>query len=272
MKVYPNAKINIGLDIIRKRNDGFHELETLMLPIPLCDELSFEECSLKEETTLTNDGICIDGDFKSNLVYKAYTLLKKDYKLPNLTINLKKNIPFGAGLGGGSADASFMLNALNTQYNLNISVQKLEDYAATLGSDCPIFIKNKAAFAKGRGEILETHPIKLEGYTLILIIPNIAISTQAAYQMVTPAIPEESLKECLNKPITTWNDFVKNDFEHSVFTQFPATKEIKTKLYKLGATYASLSGSGAAVFGIFDHAVNYQEHFPKNYFSWHCNL
>lgn len=270
MQVFPNAKINIGLDLLRKREDGFHELETLMIPIPLCDELSFEVNEKNQATTLTNNGIRLDGNYEDNLVYKAYTLLKKEHALPNLSINLNKVIPFGAGLGGGSADASFMLSALNSFFKLELSIETLETYAAQLGSDCPIFIQNQPAMAKGRGEILSEYTIKLNGMYLVLIIPNIAISTPAAYQLVKPSIPETKLAENLKRPIHQWKDFIKNDFEVSVFKQFPKVKEVKDKLYELGATYASLSGSGAAVFGLFEQKHDYTKAFPENYFKWDC--
>lgn len=271
MKVYPNAKINIGLDILFKRPDGFHELETLMVPIPLCDELSFEVIEDDSKTTLSNNGITIDGDYKDNLVYKAYSLIKENYSIPELSINLKKNIPFGAGLGGGSADASFMLSALNEYFSLNISTQQLEEYAAFLGSDCPIFIKNKAAFARGRGEILKSKPVDLKGYTLVLIIPDLAISTPAAYKLIEPTIPEKKLSDLLQLPVNEWKYLIKNDFEISVFKQFPKVKEVKEILYELGASYASLSGSGASVFGLFDREVDYNI-FPEGYFKWSCKM
>lgn len=270
MMLFPNAKINIGLNILNKRNDGFHELETLMVPIPLKDELTFNVS--ETETTFTSSGLLIDGNPDDNLVMKAYQLIKEDFIIPNLNIHLKKVIPFGAGMGGGSADASFMLKGLNDFFKLNITDRNLEIYAEQLGSDCPFFIKNESAISSGRGEILEAFPIELKGYHLNIVIPNLSIGTKEAYSKVTPKIPELKLRHELTQPISDWKYKVKNDFEDSVFPQFPEVQNVKETLYNLGADYAALSGSGAAVFALSENALVTEESFPEEYFQFKAIL
>ena len=264
MLVFPNAKINLGLFVIEKRSDGFHNIETVLFPIPLFDALEvISPCH--EEFCLHIHDIQIDGTPNDNLVYKAYELLKNDYGLPNIRVDLFKKIPFGAGLGGGSADAAFMLKLLNEKFFLNISDEKLEGYARRIGSDCACFIKNKPVFAYEKGDKFRPVDLNLSGYQLVLICPPIHVSTKTAYQNITPKakmLNSSPLQEYFDLrnismiPVNEWKNYIKNDFEPSVFLQHPILSDIKQKLYDLGADYASMSGSGSAVFGLFSKNVN----------------
>jgi 4-diphosphocytidyl-2-C-methyl-D-erythritol kinase len=248
MIVYPNAKINIGLDLLRKRKDNFHDLESFFYPIQLCDIL---EVLPSDRFSYSQSGIPIDGDIENNLVVKAFRLLQKTHKLPDLKIHLHKQIPFGAGLGGGSSDAAFMLSALNDIFELCISKPELKEKAAELGSDCPFFIENVPMLASGRGEILKPYPVSLRGMNLVLVKPDIAVSTAEAYAGVKPAVPSRKLEKLLQEPVRSWKNNISNDFEESVFHNHPEIKNIKEKLYAMGAEYAAMSGSGSSVFGFF---------------------
>lgn len=267
MLIFPNAKINIGLNILEKRNDGFHNIETLMIPIGLTDKIEIKKSDKKSKgkLILTTSGITIDGDLQNNLVSQAYRCLHKDFDLPSISLHLDKQIPIGGGLGGGSADAAFTLKALNDLFELKLTDNQLESYAAQLGSDCAFFIKNESAIATGRGEKLEPFVVNLERYFLALVIPNIAINTKEAYSKVKPEIPLKSLKEQLSLPIKKWQEVIKNDFEKSVFLQKPTIEQVKKDLQKAGAVYSSLSGSGAAVFALFDKVPELDKLFDKNY-------
>ncbi len=264
MITFPNAKINIGLNIVEKRPDGYHNLETVFYPVPLKDALEIVPSS-KEKHSFHSSGILIEGDPEKNLVMKALHLLEKDFHLPVLSIYLEKAIPFGAGLGGGSADAAFMLKMLNELSGLNLPDSRLEDYASKIGADCPFFIKNKPVFASGTGNILKPVELSLNGYFLVLIKPDIQISTPEAYSFILPQKPEFSIKEWIKKPIIEWKDRIVNDFEKNIFAKYPAIAEIKEQLYDKGALYASMSGSGSSVFGIFDSPVDFSEDFKKYY-------
>ncbi|MFA6400721.1 MAG: 4-(cytidine 5'-diphospho)-2-C-methyl-D-erythritol kinase [Salinivirgaceae bacterium] len=270
MIVFPNAKINLGLSILNKRADGYHNLETVMYPINLTDIITLNlSCpSNEEKVTFCTTGLKIDGNPDENLIIKAYNLLNTDFHLPSLSVHLHKTIPFGAGLGGGSADGAFTLSGLIRLLKLNISDKKLENYAAQLGSDCPMFIKNKPVLAEGRGELLSPLIIDLSAYCIAVIIPPVTISTKEAYSMVKPSIPSVRVIEIIKEPIETWKSVLLNDFETSVFKQKPEIKTIKEKLYEVGAIYASLSGSGSATFGIFKSKPDLKNIFPKNYFIW----
>jgi len=268
MICFPNAKINIGLNVVEKRQDGFHNLETIFLPIGLKDALEFIE---SDSLSFENSGLTIDGDPLNNLCVKAWKLIQQDYNIPPIQIHLHKVIPFGAGLGGGSADAAFMLKLLNEYFKLNISEEKLINYALTLGSDCPIFIKNKACYGTGRGEILEQITVNLEGKYLVLINPGIHVPTRDAFATITPKHSEFDLRESIQKPIIEWENFIFNDFEKSIFPKYPAIAKIKETLYEQGALYASMTGSGSSVFGIFEDDKDLKEVFPE-YFCWTGNL
>ncbi len=250
MIVFPNAKINIGLNVVSKREDGFHNIETIFYPIKLSDALEFAEA---DETCLTNSGIQIESDQKDNLIIKAYGILKANFNLPNLKFHLHKIIPFGAGLGGGSSDAAFTLKMLNDYFNLGLSFEELEDYAGQIGADCPFFIQNKPTFATGIGNQFHNLELDLADYEIIILKPSITVSTPEAYKNVIPRNPKYRLTEIVKTPIDDWKNLIVNDFEKSVYAKYPQIAELKQLLYSLGANYASMSGSGSAVFGIFRH-------------------
>ena len=258
MITYPNAKINLGLNITEKRPDGYHNLETVFYPINLQDALEVTRLEGNGDYALKVSGVPIEGEPDNNLVVKAYRLLKEDYpSLPSVDIHMFKHIPTGAGLGGGSSDAAFMLKLLNEKFKLNIGTEKLEEYAARLGADCAFFIRNKPVFATGIGNLFEPIELSLKGYYLVLVKPDIFVSTKDAFSHIVPKRPEQSLKDIIRMPVETWKDVMKNDFEDSVFVKFPEIAAIKDKLYDMGAVYAAMSGSGSSVFGIFREQVEY---------------
>jgi len=263
---FPNAKINIGLNITEKRTDGFHNLETVFFPIAWCDAL---EIAKSDKLQFTTSGISISGSPESNLVMKAYSLLRNDFDLPALKIHLHKQIPFGAGLGGGSADGAFMLQMLNKSFHLNLSTEKLLQYAAVLGSDCPFFILNKPVFATGRGEVMHEINLNVKGLYLLLVKPPVEVSTARAFQNVVPQMPMVSLSELINLPVPDWKNSIVNQFESSVFPQYPEIANIKTQLYDLGAVYASMSGSGSSVFGLFNELpASFLKQFPASFLTF----
>lgn len=249
MLAFPNAKINLGLNILSKRPDGYHNLESCFYPIPWTDVL---EITKSKKLSFKSTGLAIPGDEENNLCIKAYHLLADDYDLPPVHIHLHKVIPMGAGLGGGSADGAFVLKMLNEISGLNLPAESLEHYAARLGSDCPFFIQNKPVFASGTGTTFQDVTIDLSGNYLAVFHPGIHIGTQEAYSEVQPHIPAERIIDLVKKPIEKWKAVLRNDFEDSVFPKYPQIKLLKEKLYHSGALYASMSGSGSAVFGIFE--------------------
>ena len=251
MICFPNAKINLGLNIVSKREDGYHNLETVFYPIPLEDSLEFVTLAQDQETVFSNYGIAVDGPGDNNLVMRAYRLLASMYDLPPVHVYLRKNIPFGAGLGGGSSDAAFMIKMLNDAFHLDLTLSQMEELAARLGADAPFFIQNKPVFATGIGNVFHPVELSLKGYYLVLIKPDVAVSTPEAYRLVKPKMPAYSLTEIIKRPVEEWKDLMVNDFEESVFDRQPVIGEIKAKLYEMGALYASMSGSGSSVFGIF---------------------
>jgi 4-diphosphocytidyl-2-C-methyl-D-erythritol kinase len=264
MIVFPNAKINLGLNVTEKRDDGFHNISTAFYPVSLCDVLEIVE-SHDGKSSLFNSGLIVDADMDNNLCIKALRLIQSDFKIPEITIFLYKKIPFGAGLGGGSSDAANVLMLLNKMFNLNITQTKLMQYAAMLGSDCAFFTKNKPQLATGRGEILSDINITLAGYHFVLIKPNVSINTAQAYTDIIPCQPTICISEIISKPIEQWKNLLFNDFEMTVFTRFPQIKQIKEMLYRKGAIYASMSGSGSSVYGIFEKKPDIND-FPKDYF------
>lgn len=268
MITYPNAKINLGLNIIEKRPDGYHNLETVFYPINLQDALEVTSTEGKNDYTLMLSGTPIEGDPENNLVVRAYKLLKQDFpEIPGIDIHMYKHIPTGAGLGGGSADAAFMIRLLNEKFNLKLSIETMEEYAAKLGADCAFFIQNKPVFASGIGNIFKPIELSLKGYYIVLVKPDIFVSTKDAFAHITPQIPSKSLKEIIRMPIETWRAVMKNDFEVSVFKNFPEIAAIKDKLYDMGAIYASMSGSGSSVFGIFREQI---EHIDEVFSDCFC--
>lgn len=258
MTVFPCSKINLGLNIVSKRSDGYHNLETVFYPIPLCDALEVKRmdddfisetaCDLK----ITGNAIeCSEAD---NLVVKAYHLLAQEYSLPRIHIHLYKNIPSQAGLGGGSSDAAYMIRLLDERFRLNLGLAEMERLAARLGADCPFFITASPVFATGIGDILE--PIAkdedfLHGYHILIVKPDIAVSTQEAFRNISVSTPKKSIKEIVRQPIETWKNELVNDFELTVFGVHQEIGAIKQKLYDVGAVYAQMSGTGSAVYGLF---------------------
>ncbi len=258
MILYPNAKINLGLSVLQKREDGFHNLETLFYPVEAKDVLEIVESSGLQ---MHQYGIEYPGDPMDNLCVKAYRALAADFDIPPVEIHLYKKIPVGAGLGGGSADAAFTLRGLNEMYSLGLSDDRLSEYAATLGSDCAFFVYNRPMLGTGRGEILEAVEIpSLEGYEIKLVFPPYFVSTAAAYGGIVPRdkrvangenVDTRSIVEILRQPVEYWKDSLTNDFEKTVFAKIPQLAAYKDELYAQGAVYASMSGSGSAFFGIF---------------------
>jgi len=249
MILFPFAKINIGLDVLRKRPDNFHDLETIFYPLELCDILEINQSNTFH---FSISGIEIGNVNEENIVVKAYRLLQSSFNLPPVHIHLHKQIPVGAGLGGGSSDASFTLTGLNKLFNLNLDSNVLMGHASTLGSDCAFFISGKPLFAEGKGEVLSEAEIDLKKYSLVLIKPAISVSTSLAYSTIVPGTPEFFLKESVKLPVSQWKERIENRFEKGIFESFPQIKSIKDRLYHEGAIYASMSGSGSAVYGIFE--------------------
>lgn len=258
MILYPNAKINLGLSVVKKREDGFHDLETLFYPVDATDLLEIVE---GKELSMHQYGIEYPGDPMDNLCVKAYKVLKEDFDIPPVEIHLYKKIPVGAGLGGGSSDAAFTLRGLNEMFSLGLSQSSLADYAARLGSDCPFFVYNRPMLGTGRGEILEPVEVPaLDGYEIKLVYPPYFVSTAAAYGGIIPrrrweemgwTADTRSVMEILAQPVESWKDSLVNDFERTVFEKIPQLAAYKDELYAQGAVYASMSGSGSAFFGIF---------------------
>lgn len=247
---FPNCKINLGLYITRRRNDGYHDLETIFYSVALCDAL---EVIPAQQTALHLSGLAVAGDTHNNLVWKAYELLQKEFpdKVSTLDIYLHKAIPMGAGMGGGSADGAFMLRLLNDFYILGLTDEQLAAKALQLGSDCPFFIYNTPQFATGRGEQMQPINIDLSNHSIQLICPQVHISTAAAFKMITPTAAAFDLRSLDKLPIEEWKHYMSNDFEAPVFAQHPALAAIKEQLYSQGAIYAAMSGSGSTIYGIF---------------------
>jgi 4-diphosphocytidyl-2-C-methyl-D-erythritol kinase len=261
MVVFPNCKINLGLHVLRKRQDGFHDIETCFYPVMWTDILEVVKSEDSEEnfrfsssgiTILSNEAQQKVLEPKNNIIYKAYQILKSEFQIPNLKVHLHKCLPMGAGLGGGSSNAAFFINLVNLKFQLNISTEKRKNIAAQLGSDCAFFIENKATLASGKGEILEYIDLNLMGKTIIIIHPNIHSDTSLAYAGMVPNDNQPSLRELLKAPIQDWPQGIQNDFEISIGKKHPEILELKSELYKMGAVYAAMSGSGSAVFGIFE--------------------
>ena len=250
---FPNAKINLGLNIVEKREDGFHNLETCFYPIPLFDSL---EIIPSKEFKFQSFGRKIPGKEEFNLCIKAFRLLQEDFNIPNVEILLVKNIPMGGGLGGGSSNGAFTLKMLNQLFDLNLDRETLEKYALTLGSDCPFFIENKTSLAFGRGEIFKKTTLNLSGYTLAIANPNIHVSTKNAFDGIKAQFPAKSIKEIISHPPPEWKNDLVNDFEMTVLKQYPEIEAIKKEMYQKGAIYASMTGTGSTVYGIFDNQID----------------
>lgn len=267
---FANAKINLGLFITEKRSDGFHNLESIFLPIPVADVLeiiSTDDPSFSFQTV----GTTIDGKSEENLCVKAYHLLKQDFNIPGFKSCLLKNIPIGAGLGGGSSDAVQMMKAIRDHFKLEISDELLLKYAAQLGSDCPFFVRNEPAFISGRGDIIEAMNIELKGIHLVVVHPGIHVSTQEAYAMIVPSTPAFDLRKIASLDRKEWQRFIRNDFEAPMISQFPIIGNIKKGLIEHGAFYASMSGSGSAVYGLFEEEKQLDHLWPE-YFCRSASL
>ena len=268
MLSFPNAKINIGLYITEKRSDGFHNLESCFYPVGWSDVL---EILPAPKLSFKSTGIEIPGNPENNLCLKAYHLVNQDFKLPPVMIHLHKIVPIGAGLGGGSADCAFTIKTLNDLFELNMSVELMENYARQLGSDCAFFIQNKPKFCFGKGDEFEEIGLDLSDKFIVLVNPNIHISTAEAYSGVKPQRVKVDFKKALQTPVSQWVDIIKNDFETHLLPKYPAIGNIKKSLYTHGAEYASMTGSGSTVFGIFNQGVDLKDLFT-DYNVWQGKL
>lgn len=267
MIFFPNAKINIGLNIVERRTDGYHNIETIMYPIKWCDILEIVPAK-KAKSTLTVTGRHIECPAEKNLVMKALRMFQDTYTIGNVDIFLHKIIPDGAGLGGGSADAAFTLKGLNELFNCNIPNEQLAKMASKIGADCPFFIYNEPQLATGIGDEFSPVNLNLNGHKLLVVKPHVSVPTSKAYSGVIPQTPTHCLRQSLSRPIDTWKEYITNDFEKSIFPEYPEISGIKHKLQEMGATYTSMSGSGSSIYGIFTHerdilADNIKERFPE---------
>jgi len=264
--VFPNCKINLGLRILRKRSDGYHDLETIFYPLPFFDVLEIHESSgSNSKLSFSTTGLPIESNM-NNLCVRAYELLKDDFhRLPPALMHLHKEIPIGGGLGGGSADGAFALKLVNEKFGLGLTLQQLTNYALRLGSDCPFFITNKPAYATGRGEKLDDLNLDLSGYKFCVVNPGILVKTSEAFRGIEPSVPQKSLKEIIGQDIETWKSELINDFEKPIFAQYSEIATIKNALYENGALYASMSGSGSSVYGIFEKEAELNLDFPSHY-------
>ncbi len=268
MVLFPNAKINLGLNILRKRADGYHELETVFYPIGLKDGLEFIQNN-KGVLRFSSSGIPLSIPDEDNIVLKAYRLLAADFTLPTLDIHLHKVIPSGAGLGGGSSDAAFFLQALNDYFQLGLNLEALKGYAVALGADCSFFLENRPVLATGIGEMLFPIDCSLKGYHLIVVKPPVEVNTKSAYAEIKPAIPNYSLADAVRNNPESWSGLVVNAFEQTVFARCPEIQKVKQQLLELGAVYAAMSGSGSSVFGIFSKDVEMDSlTLGSDYFCW----
>jgi 4-diphosphocytidyl-2-C-methyl-D-erythritol kinase len=269
MLTFPNAKLNLGLYVTQHRADGFHTLESVFVPLPWTDALEMLPAPAGAATSLTLTGRPIPGDPTTNLCVRAYELLQADFpQLPPVQLYLHKIVPIGAGLGGGSADAAFALKAANDLFSLNLSIETLESYARRLGSDCAFFIQNKSVLAVEKGDVFEEINLSLTGATCVVVYPDLHISTAEAYARITPQLPLHPLRAALAQPMNTWRTTVSNDFETALTPSHPVLADIKQQLYEAGATYASLSGSGSAVYGLWESGEPVATPWPAEYTVW----
>ncbi len=275
MLVFPCCKINLGLNIVAKRPDGYHDLETVFYPVPLTDALEIKQMDPEFPSDVPCDlkvtGNSLDCDEQDNLVVKAYHLLAANYHLPRVHAHLFKRIPSQAGLGGGSSNGAYMIRLLDERFRLNIGIAEMERYAAQLGSDCAFFITSETAFATGRGEVLtpaDDPTGNLQGYYIALVKPNIAVSTAQAFARIKPQRPEKCCRDIVRQPIETWRNELRNDFEDSVFDIYPLLGAIKHRLYDMGAVYAQMSGSGSTIYGIFRNEPEALQEIFDNCFTF----
>lgn len=267
MICFPNAKINIGLLVRSRREDGYHNIETIMYPVGLSDILEVAKINTGK-TIINNTGLNVRTPIKNNLVYKAYRILKEKFDLPDITMHLHKIIPFGAGLGGGSSDAAFAFKSILALFQLHLEKQEIHEMVSSIGSDCTFFLENKPSLVKGVGDIIEPIQLDLSGYKLVIIYPKIHISTPQAYAGIEVFSSSHALDDLIKLPIKEWKDNIFNDFEHSVFRKYTELEDIKNLLYEKGAAYASMSGSGSAIYGLFNQDnIDFSE-LPSSYFIW----
>jgi len=272
MITYPHAKINLGLNIVERRTDGYHNLETVFYPIPLCDKLEITESQHVNGCNLTITGIPVEGDTQQNLVAKAYRLMAETFEIPNLDVVLDKQIPTQAGLGGGSSDATFMLRAINDYAHLGLSQRELAGIAVKLGADCPCFTIDSPCYAEGIGEIISPINLDLSGWWLAIVKPDIAVSTREAFSKIQPRRPMENCRQTVMLPVEQWRDRLTNDFEKSVFAIYPEIGRVKDRLYSAGATFALMSGSGSSLYAIFKEEPTTLETMFDGCFVWHARL
>ena len=256
MLAFANAKINLGLQVTEKRVDGYHNVDTVFYPVKIKDVIEINDA---ETTSFVSSGIEIPGNPSDNLCLKAFHLLQKEFNLPPQKITLLKNIPIGAGLGGGSSDAATLVRLLNDKFSLGLTELQMEQYVRPLGADCAFFIGNRPVYAQGKGDEFSPINIDLSAYEIVVVNPNIHVSTADAYSGIIPSVPAASVKDLIHLPVEQWKSSIFNDFERSVFQKFPKIKELKETLYDRGAVFALMSGSGSSVFGIFENKVDLQE-------------
>ena len=273
MTEHPNCKINIGLNIVSKRPDGYHNLESVFYPIPLCDDLEIEKA---DTFSFVQDGNTLDCTDDNNLCVKAFKLMKSRYpELGNVRIRLTKHIPSGAGLGGGSTDAAFTLKMLNSLFHLGLTTPQMQSLASQLGADCTFFIENKTALVTQKGDVFQDSPLDLTGYRLLLVKPDVGVSTAEAYRNIVPAPAPFDLRNLGSTPMEEWKQSVTNDFEKSVFEKLPVLAQIKKEMYVHGALYASMSGSGSTIYGIFapdSDTSEIAERYSGQYFTTELKL
>lgn len=268
MTEHPNCKINIGLNIVSKRTDGYHNLESVFYPIPISDTLEI----VKADTfSFEQDGIALDCQGNENLCVKAYRMMQKDFpQIGPVAIRLTKNIPSGAGMGGGSSDAAFTIKMLNSLFQLGLQTEQLQGYAARIGADCAFFIENKPVFASQKGDVFQDITLDFSGYRLLLVKPEVGVSTSEAYKNIVPAPAPFDLRKLGSTPMEEWKQLVTNDFEKSVFEKLPVLREIKERMYQGGAVYAAMSGSGSTIYGFFAKDQDITElrtDFEKRFFT-----
>jgi len=261
MVLFPNAKINLGLHVTGRREDGFHNIETVFLPVPLKDVLEMVKAE-DQQFAFTLSGIGIPADGAENLCIKAWKILQKDFDLPPVKIHLHKNIPTGAGLGGGSSDGAYMIRLINSYFSLEITDEQMEDFARQLGSDCAFFIRNRPVFATGKGDEFSPIEVKIANKFLLIVKPPFGVSTSEAYAGIRPSKTALDLRDSILLPITDWRNKIVNDFEITVFKKHPEIAEIKARMYDLGALFSLMSGSGSAVYALFNRKIDPTGHFP----------
>ena len=277
MITFPIAKINLGLNVVERRPDGYHNLETVFYPVPISDALELTIMNTKFPSTVDCDikvtNLEVEGDEQRNLVVRAYQLLKQDFQqMPRIHAHLWKGIPTQAGMGGGSSDCAYTIRLLNEMFTLGLSDEQMIQYAARLGADCAFFILSRPAYAEGIGELLQPISLDLSSYYIGVVRPDIPVSTKEAFSLIKPQKPAKCCREVVMQPIETWREELTNDFEQSVFTLHPEIGAIKQQLYDLGAVYAAMSGSGSAVFGLFQNEIDLAAHFPKDVFTFFGKL